>query len=192
MKIIAFEGGDRTGKATQSNMLVHYLRGQRKRVHLVEVPIKGNIEYKLIYWMLQNGTAKKFPKIFQWLQHRNRKKFQDQFLNWLSKVYDFVIFDRWSLSSVVYGAAMGVSPEFTLPLHKSLISPDATLVLDGPTRIYAAEDEYERDSELQASVKLLYKAWALNEERTVIIDAVGSPAEVHGRVLDYLRDKEII
>jgi thymidylate kinase len=71
-KIIVFEGPDRCGKKTQTHLLCGYLASKAYRSVVVEVPVYGNPTYHIIYWMLGNGLAKKFPKLFQWFQYFNR------------------------------------------------------------------------------------------------------------------------
>ena len=68
-KIIALEGADQVGKFTQSHLLLDELKRRGKKAVIVEVPIiKNKLSYSLIYWMLQNGIAKKVPTIFQAFQ----------------------------------------------------------------------------------------------------------------------------
>ena len=62
-KIIVIEGPDRTGKQTQTKLLKKKLTKHGFCPIVIEVPIRSAVTYPLIYWMLRNGLAKKFPKI---------------------------------------------------------------------------------------------------------------------------------
>lgn len=164
-KIVVIEGADRCGKATQASMLQNYLSRIGCAAIIVEVPIKSAVTYKVIYWMLQNGFAKKYPKIFQWFQFLNRKFFQWHSLPGIERHYDVVIMDRWSLSTVVYGAAEGVSEDYTIKLSKRLREPDHTIILHGQAFPHEAEDVYESDLDLQDRVRFGYAQWAANNPK---------------------------
>ena len=159
-KIIVIEGPDRVGKQTQTRLLRDHIRSMGYRAETIEVPIRSAITYRLIYWMLQNGLAKKLPKVFQYLQYLNRKIFQLTTLKLLSFTNNYLIFDRWSLSTVVYGSASGLSEEFTVGLMSRLKTPDHTFILYGKSYMKEAEDVYESDSVLQTKVGESYALWA--------------------------------
>lgn len=161
-KIVVFEGADRCGKATQSELLKQHIKKLGMAVAIVEVPIRSAVTYKIIYWMLQNGLAKKFPYIFQLFQFANRKFFEWTKLPRLEADNDVIILDRWSLSTVVYGGAEGVSRKFTVGLSKLLKQPDHTFILLGKAFPHDAEDVYEADASLQEKVREGYAIWAMN------------------------------
>jgi dTMP kinase len=170
-KIIVIEGADKCGKFTQTHLLQEYITRTGLGAVVVEVPIRSAVTYRIIYWMLQNGLAKKFPKFFQWLQFLNRKIFQVLSLPSLLKTYDYVILDRWSLSTIVYGTAEGIDPKFSQDLADKLISPDYTILLLGKSHMGLAEDVYEADNSLQERVKKLYKEWSdIHPITSTIID----------------------
>ena len=158
-KIIVLEGPDRVGKATQSQLLCEYLWQCGKKAKVVEVPIHDNLTYKSIYWMLEKGHAKKFPRVFQFTQFLNRWLFQTKHMSDLDHEYDYLIFDRWSLSTTIYGQAAGVDIGFVDYLYRKLRKPDYTLVLLGKPHKHEAEDVYEADSKLQEKVRDLYAEW---------------------------------
>lgn len=160
-KIIVIEGPDRVGKATQAEMLKNYIVDVLgRKAAVVEVPIQDRLTYRLIYWMLENGLAKKLPRVFQLLQCLNRWLFQSFKLSNLEHDYDFIIFDRWSLSTNVYGQAAGLSKDFLNPLYRILRRPDFTFIILGPAHKHAAEDVYERDQKLQKKVREIYAEWS--------------------------------
>jgi len=192
-KLIVIEGADRCGKATQARLLREYMASFGIMSTIVEVPIRSVITYRVVYWMLQNGLAKKFPKTFQVLQFLNRKIFQIFSLPRLESEYDVIIFDRWSLSTVVYGGASGVSEEFTTRLSKLLRQPDHTFILLGQSFPHEAEDVYEADKALQEEVRLRYAAWAMNNsDKATVIDCSQNKKKISREIRDTLKSKKII
>jgi dTMP kinase len=192
-KFIVIEGPDRVGKATQVRLLQKKLIEKNKVVATVEVPLRSNFVYHLIYWMLGNGLAKKFPKIFQWLQYFNRQIFQWKILPKLESECDYIIMDRWSLSTLVYGAATGVQERFTKKLCDRLRQPDYTFILHGPAHKHEAEDVYESDAQLQILVRGLYAAWASqNHDESLVIDCTLSKEEIADLIIERLYTKKLL
>lgn len=192
-KIVVIEGPDRCGKATQSRLLKEYIERRGMFVKIVEVPIRSAVTYKLIYWMLQNGTAKKYPKAFQVIQFLNRKIFQKFKLPSLQRFYDVLIFDRWSLSTVVYGAATGVPVDFTLKLSDWLQKPDHTFIFIGRSFPHEAEDIYESDTNLQDNVRMLYSQWAAdNPDVCTVVNSRQEKKKIAKMIRSVLADKGIL
>jgi len=192
-KIIAIEGPDRVGKQTQTRLLKETVMKYGMLATVIEVPIRSAVTYRIIYWMLKNGLAKKFPKVFQWFQYMNRKIFQVFTLPSLERYYDFIIMDRWSLSTIVYGAAEGVSKEYTVGLAKKLREPDFTIILHGAAHAHEAEDSYEADSSLQKQVRLEYAKWAIeNPQSTKLIDCQQDKKAIAVNIHRTLQEKRIL
>lgn len=190
-KIIVIEGPDRVGKATQSLMLKNRFEAAGYSATIVEVPIKTNFAYHIIYWMLRNGLAKRLPKIFQWFQYYNRQVFQKRDLPHLEAEYDYIIMDRWSLSTTVYGEATGVPKNFTERLSERLRRPFHTFVLLGRSHKHKVEDTYEADSELQNRVRKLYSSWAQNHSNECsIIDCNRERSVISEEIWTTLRGVE--
>ncbi len=185
-KIIALEGCDKVGKATQSNMLAHSLRRYGDKVALVEIPFRDEFTRPLIYWMLRNGKAKTYPNLFQFVQFLNKLMFQWTVLLWLRLTCAYVVLDRWSLSAIVYGDATGVNPTLNRLLYWLLESPDVTVVLHGTSfKRKSVDDVYEKDSALQLAVRRGYYDWVQEHPSDhELIDNQGTVDEVHERILD--------
>lgn len=191
-KVICVEGPDKSGKQTQTNMLYDTL-AENHSVTLVEVPVKG-LTHKAIYWMLRNGTAKKLPNFFQFVQFLNKLAFQLTVLPTLKAMSDYVILDRWSLSAIVYGDATGVNARFNRFLYDLLMKPDVVLVMHGASYKRSGEsDSYEKDSDLQMAVKKGYWAWAMaHNGRHKLIHNVGTRDEVHARIMCTLIHDDVV
>jgi len=192
-KVVCIEGPDRVGKNSQSKALCDYLRFDGKKAVLVEVPIRDGHTYKIIYWMLQNGLAKSLPRVFQWIQCLNRLVFQTFKLTQLEHDNDYIVFDRWSLSSVVYGQAEGISKQFCENLYRKLRKPDYTIVLLGKSHSHEAEDAYERDDCLQARVRELYADWSVaNPYKSRVVDCTKARERVTMEIVTTLKTAGII
>lgn len=190
--LIAIEGPDRTGKATQAQMLEEALCKHNHKATVEEVPYDDGVSYPKIYEMLRDGTALQFPVVFQTFQGINRRYFQRRFLPTLAGHYEVVILDRWNLSTRVYGAASGVSADATDAILKGVVEPDLTLVFDGEPFPKEGLDSYELNTELQQTARRGYLSYCEQwPDRFVKIDAGRPKAMVHhdvlNRVLDHLR-----
>lgn len=186
-KIIAIEGPDRVGKFTQANLLKNYLLSQGRKVAHFEVPYNDGFTHRAIYAMLRNGLAKKYPKIFQTIQYLNKRVFQTTQLSHLRDTMDYIILDRWALSGLVYGEAEGVPRWYSDALFNNLIRPDCTIVLVNAPHVKEGRDVYEKDTELQAKVRMLYQGMFEFEAHEypghiAVIRSGGTPEEVHKTV----------
>lgn len=195
-KIVVIEGPDKVGKETQSKKLVHALNQYGVKTKLVEMPVRDcNQSYRLIYWMLRNGRAKQFPNVFQFVQFVNKWLFQRIFLKKLHEEYDVLVFDRWALSSVIYGNATNVNKKFVMFLFNLLMKPDLTFVFHGLSfrRSTTEDDSYEKDTDLQAEVKQAYAKWA-NEYHYdhILVKNDKSIQEIHAFIMSCVAARGII
>lgn len=186
--MIVFEGPDKVGKQTQSNMLVQYLRSHGYKTALIEVPYDDGITHRMIYWMLRSGLAKSLPNLFQFIQFLNKLLFQSVVLPPLQKNNDYVVFDRWAASAIVYGDATGTNPRFNRWLYNMLKKPDATIILYGPSyKADRVDDSYEKDSQLQRNVREGYLRFASEGEAFAVpVSCVGNKHVVHDRIIKEL------
>jgi len=193
-KLIVFEGPDKVGKETQSKLLDSTLRSQGIRSVRVEPTKEGHPRgRKLIYSMLESGAAKRWPNTFQFVQFANRIYFQLFKLPMLLRSYDIVILDRWALSGWVYGSAEGINESLNKWMFNRARQADITLVLSGTSyKRKQADDSYERDTDLQSKVRVLYRNAGLNWPGYVCVDNHDSIDEVHQSVVALLANLGII
>src|SRR5260221_1777914 len=183
--LIVLDGPDRVGKFTQTKMLASSLSLVCK-VKRVEFPMKDTLTYRPIYWMLENGLAKKLPNLFQIVQFMNKVSFQVKlvFCQWM---YDYIIFDRWICSAAVYGKVSGASEKLTAFLSWWFWRPDVTIIMTGAALSADAEDVYERDEKLQVAVRKEYAEWyMMNSKNCCMIDNTGTRNNVHNRILNII------
>jgi len=192
-RLIVLEGPDRVGKETQSKLLTAYLRQLGHKATLVEVPVHDSLTYRAIYWMLHNGTAVQYPNVFQFVQYVNKRTFQEFVLADLMETNDFVILDRWVLSSIVYGMAAGVRIPWIAELSARLKTPDVTIVLHGKAHVDRHGDAYEKNKLLQEAVRFTYKQWALgHKDECELIDCEAPRMMVHNQIIAALQKRGVL
>lgn len=155
-KLIVVEGGDQRGKETQSKLIVQWLRDMGYRAERVEIPYRDAITHPLIYWFLRSGAVIKHPELFQFLHYVNRRLFQATLLRKLEQDNDFIVLDRWYMSSLVYAKMANVDMECVNAMCIRLRKPDATIVLYGQQFNARADDVYESNLEFQCKVNAEY------------------------------------
>lgn len=189
--LIALEGADMVGKATQARMLEDALRGAGYRATTEEVPYRDDLTHEMLYAMLRDGSAARHPDVFQALHCVNRTAFWRNYLPVLGRHHDVLVLDRWTLSTTVYGEAGGASADATEGLLRSVGEPDLTFVLDAPPWPKGSLDSLESDSSFQERVRALYVEHCDREpERFVKIDASRSREEVHADIARHVLGDE--
>jgi thymidylate kinase len=152
-KLITLEGIDSCGKSTQASLLHRHFVSRRLRSKLVKFPYDDVVTHRVIYGMLANGLAKRYPTAFQAIQFVNKLLFQLFVLPWLLVSKDVIVFDRWTMSAKAYGAALGVSRFVTHTLNHVLMRPTMTVLITGPKRPRSGvPDSYEADDLFQKRV----------------------------------------
>jgi len=157
--LIAFEGLDQSGKQTQAERLRDRLIAAGRRVRLLafpdrETPIGQEIERAL------RGTRDYGADVMQLLYVANRYEWKREIERERSEG-TILICDRYLASSVAYGEALGLDPQWLLEIQRYLPQPDITFLLDiapevSAQRKTADRDKYERDLALLARVRDSY------------------------------------
>jgi dTMP kinase len=157
--LIAFEGLDQSGKQTQAERLAARLRDRGRSVHFLSFPdyhtaIGAEIGRAL------HGERDYAGDVMQLLYVANRYEHRRAIEAWM-RDGGVVICDRYLASSVAYGEAQGLDPEWLLRIQEHLPQPSLTLLLDIPpeaslSRKQLARDRYERDLLLLARVRESY------------------------------------
>src|SRR5262249_30592986 len=100
----------------------------------------------------------------QLLYVANRYERKDDLLRWLDGGL-MLVCDRYMASSIAYGEALGLEPEWLVALQRVLPPPALTIMLDiapgaAPGRKAVDRDRYERDLAMQARVRESYRRLA--------------------------------
>lgn len=158
IKIIAFEGPDCVGKQTQSEMLTDALNFVGVAAIRIETPYNDQMSSILIKKFLHSKNVKRFPTIFQTLQTINKLICQKLILSNLQKLgYEFVVFDRWKMSSHVYGIESGANKTLVEMFNSFLVDPDVQFIFYGNSYSKEKLDVYEKDTSFQKRIKECYK-----------------------------------
>jgi len=192
---IIIEGQDSLGKSLQARELAAFLQEKGFSVAKIKSPHNEGFTFRLIYWMLANGLARKFQNVFQFIHFANKLYFQTFKLPKILKRYDFVIFDRWSISMWAYGVADGASARITRWMLKYIVEPDLTIILDGVRHPRErSDDSYEGDSAYQRKVRGMYLNWAMlnGSEHVGIVNANQEVYEVTASIVKHMEAKGIL
>ena len=164
--LIAFEGLDQSGKETQARQLRARLQQDGRVVRALsfpdyDTPIGIEIRRALA------GEREFGPDVMQLLYVANRYEHRLRLERWLD-AGDLVVCDRYRASSVAYGEAQGLDPEWLSDAQRLLPAPDLTIVLDiapetAVARKATGRDRYERDLALLSRVRASYRRQAADE-----------------------------
>jgi dTMP kinase len=178
--LIAFEGLDQSGKETQARALGEWLQGEGHRVRArsfpeYDTPLGRELRQAL------DGHRDFTPDVMQLLYVANRLEFRPTMARWLADG-DTVICDRYAASTVAYGEAQGLDPQWLRDIQRSLPVPDVTLLLDiapatAAARKATGRDRYERDLALLARVRDSYRRQA-SSPGWVLVNAEASREDV--------------
>lgn len=191
---VSVEGGDSTGKNTQTKLLKSSLEEMGFKVKSFEVPVRSFFTHRVIYFMLKFGLAMRFPRAFHFLQFWNKFWWQTFSLPCIIRNYDVVILDRWHGSYWVYGLETGLSVDsWLMRLYYVLYKPNVTVTLIGSRHQLERRDQYEKSDNLQERVRVGYLKWSNdNYDVCKVVNANQDVLDVHADVLRVLFEKHII
>lgn len=184
-KFVTFEGGEGTGKSTQIQLLAEYLRLRGLNVIVTREP-GGSAGAELIRALLVNGDVNRWSGTSEALLLNAARV--DHWTNVIQPALQkgsWVLCDRFADSTVAYqGYGRGVSLEFLLGLHKSILqdaTPNRTYVFDLDPKVgieralsrHTGENRFENmDLSFHERMRQGYLAIAhKNPERCLIVDA---------------------
>jgi thymidylate kinase len=187
-KIICFEGPDGVGKTTQAKILEEILINKDYKVKYYKLPSQTFIG-RYIYQLLKNGFARKYQNIFQFINFID--KFVFQIYHLLLNKYDYIILDRWKMSSVVYGRADGGNKKFLEFLSKFLINPDITFVFFGSDFLQnkIQKDDYEKDVSILEKAKTFYLVYGYITDNCQFITSNEEIERVTENIQRYFTNK---
>jgi len=195
--IIAFEGPDKVGKQTQSELLDKHISKlgvttpSLPLVNLLyEIPWKHGIAYEQIYDMLKKDDASRkapaveWPEVFQAIQTANRLDVQRDIYKKAnaSPANQFMIlFDRWHASSFAYAEPFGIDRDLLMLFRSMVWTPDLTIVFEGDGFSREGEDDaYEESRTFQDTVRDGYRKWVedfADSEHIMVVKVDGKSVE---------------
>ena len=151
-KVIVFEGIDGSGKTSQSKLL----RDELPNSIYVHSPFHNEYDNgygcKLIRDLLQSGLAIKEPETFQKIYVDNRKQWLIEQFPYLRQTYEWIIIDRWNLSTWIYGSICGISYDKLMKLTEDQNIIDYQ-ILFRPSNQIKYSDSFEKELYLKASIE---------------------------------------
>jgi dTMP kinase len=161
--LIAFEGLDQSGKQTQAELLRDSLKNAGRKARLISFPDYGTSIGEEIARALQ-GEREYGPDVMQLLYVANRYERKPDLQRWIDGGL-VLICDRYIASSVAYGEAHGLDPQWLTEIQKYLPPPALTIMLDirpetAAQRKAIDRDRYERDLAMLGRVRESYQRQA--------------------------------
>lgn len=190
---LTLEGGDGVGKSTQQHLLAQWFREQGREVIETREPGGTPLGKELRALILHGDHVD--PRAEALMYAADRAHHVASVVRPALDRGAVVIQDRYLDSSVAYqGAAraLGVDDVRDLSLWATRgLLPDATVLLDldpQRARLSGRPDRLEREgSAFHEVVRRRYLDMAAQEpERWIVVDAAGTPQEVHGTIRDAL------
>ncbi len=213
-KFITFEGLDGTGKSTQQRKLAAALRAAGHTVVETREPGGTLTGEKIRKVLLDSATAGLSPQAEMALMFASRAQHIAEVIEPALAHGSVVLCDRFTDSTEAYqgsGRKLGSDP--VLELHRVLcgdLQPDLTILLDSDAssvvsrarrrnkrasrtagRGHGDENRFEQETRaFFARVHEGYLQIAKREpQRVIVVDARGTPAETHKRIMDVVRPK---
>jgi dTMP kinase len=162
--LIAFEGLDQSGKQTQAEHLRDFFTARGRECQLLSFPDYETAIGREIGAALQ-GQREYAADTLQLLYIANRYEKRAQIEAILGRG-GVIVCDRYMASSIAYGEAQGLDPQWLADAQRFLPPPALTIVLDiapetAVRRKSANRDRYERDLALLSRVRESYRAQSL-------------------------------
>jgi dTMP kinase len=207
-KFITFEGLDGTGKSTQIEKLAKALRVRGQSVVVTREPGGTSTGEKIRHVILDSATTGLDPMAEMALMFASRAQHIREVIEPAVAQGKIVLCDRFTDSTEAYqGAGRKLGSESVLELHRILcgdLQPDLTILMDSDvatsverarrrnqksgkhSRSQKDENRFEQESRaFFGRVHHAYLAIARREpQRVAIIDARGTPAQTHARILE--------
>lgn len=161
--LIAFEGLDQSGKETQARMLASRLESAGRQATIVSFPDYTTSIGAELYRAL-HGERDYGPDVIQMLMVANRYEWKPAILAAQAEGR-IVVADRYLASSVAYGEAQGLDPDWLFEAQKYLPPPSLTVMIDiapatAAARKQVGRDRFERDLAMLERVRVSYRRQA--------------------------------
>jgi dTMP kinase len=158
--LIAFEGLDQSGKQTQAEALRDSFAGRGRECRLLSFPDYDTAIGREIGAAL-HGERDYAPDTLQLLYIANRYEKRTKIEETLARG-GVIVCDRYAASSIAYGEAQGLDPQWLADAQRFLPPATLTIVLDiapetAVARKATGRDRYERDLALLSRVRESYR-----------------------------------
>jgi dTMP kinase len=212
-KFITFEGLDGTGKSTQMRKLAEALRTAGHKVVETREPGGTATGEQIRRVLLHSGTTGLAPLAEMALMFASRAQHIAEVIEPALAAGAIVLCDRFTDSTEAYqGSGRKLGSEVVRELHRVLcgnLQPDLTILLDSDASASVSrarrrnsrasknagrghdENRFEQEKKtFFMRVHDGYMAIAKREPgRVVVVDARGTPAQTHGKIVELVRRK---
>jgi len=212
-KFITFEGLDGTGKSTQLRKLAAVVRAHGHRVIETREPGGTLTGEKIRKVLLDSSTAGLSPLAEMALMFASRAQHIAEVIEPALAAGSIVLCDRFTDSTEAYqGSGRKLGSGAVLELHRVLcgnLQPDLTILLDSNAAASVGrarrrnqrasksakhshdENRFEQETRaFFARVREGFMAIAAREHgRVVVVDARGTPAQTHRRIVEIVHKK---
>lgn len=192
MKIIVFEGLDKSGKFTQAELLAKELSERGYNVVKSEFHRYDTPTGELIRRFLDGEYAPNQLAI-ECIMAADKYAQMDWYKE-IANETDVLILDRYIVSQIVYGKANGIDVDFTLNLLERLPEPDFHFYLDVSPEVsmkrkgkHGDNDKYEGDIEVLTKAREKYlqiMELEQDDNKAMILDGTLNPVDLHKEVLE--------
>lgn len=196
MYIIVCEGLDKSGKKTQTDLLLDYLLKQGYKAIKSEFHRYDTITGQLIMeWLQKKWDAPQ--QAIEIIMTHDKQNQQKWFKQLEQEGYDFLVLDRYTLSQFAYGSATGGDIKWLDELQEFIRKPDLDIVIeiDSETSMNRKgkhndgnNDKYESDKELLDRVGEAYRNVPLKYSAPVreFVDGLQTIEEIHQDIIQIV------
>ena len=196
-KLVVIEGMDGAGTTTQTQKLKAHLQSNGYRVLSSAEPTGS--ELGMTIRKLLSMPLEKEPDLLASLAlcfAADRMQHIHSIIRPALKENDFVVLDRYVLSSLVY-QGLHLPTTFVKEINRYILKPDLTIVLDVDVKIAeerlslrASTKDFFESKELLKKIKSRYLHFAHDDiNSTVLVDASGGVDRVHSHIVNVISDK---
>lgn len=186
-RFIVLEGPDGSGTTTHAKLLAESLSAKGENVLLTAEPTDSAIGL-FIREQLKKKTIES-PSALQLLFCADRAWHLEKVIKPALKAGKTIISDRYVVSTLVYGEALGLDPDWLLSVNTPFIEPD-TLIFALPPLETCLEriglrtqlDVFENEN-FQRKIYALYERSAREDADAVTIDTSGSLEDGAAKIL---------
>ena len=188
---IVLEGPDGSGTTTHSRILAEALAREGRDVILTaeptDCPIGKFIREQLALKSIPSPTA------LQLLFCADRAWHIEKVIKPALDAGKTVISDRYVISTLIYGEALGLDPEWLVRVNTPFLEPDIMMIALPPLRVCLERIQKRKQLDVfenttfQKKVYDLYEKYGADDASVQMIDTSGTLEEAAGRILGAVK-----
>lgn len=190
-RFIVLEGPDGSGTTRHTEFLAENLRSAGLPVLVTKEPTDGQLGQTIRSLLQKEGSMA--PETLQLLFCADRAEHVANVILPALEQGTTVISDRYTLSTLVYGAAMGVDDKWLEQVNNHFPKPDVTLVTLPPFEVCKerlGSRSYKDAFETELLQKRIYEGYRSREDtNTVFIDTSANKELVAQHVFDVVKER---